>query len=532
MSAPHTSLTGTGTLLRFALRRDRLRLPIWVAAGALLVATQSVSSQALYDSPADLAAYEASVGSNAATIALAGPPVGLDTVAGAVAFEISAFVVLVAALMAVFTTSRHSRADEEAGRTELVRATRVGRHAPLLAAVLTAAIACVATAVAIGAAATATGLPAGGSFLLGASVGAAGLVFTALTAVVAQVTGSTRATHGIVGAGLAVAFVLRAVGDVEGNRLVWTSPIGWAQATHPYSDDRWWPLLLCLAATAALTGLAVALLDRRDLGAGLVAPRPGPPAAARALLSPLGLALRLQRGALAGWTIGLVLLGLVYGGLAESVETLFADNPEARAFLPDAASLVDAYLATTSATTALLAAAYAVSAVLRARGEEAAGRAEPLLAAAVSRPAWLGSHATVALLGSAVVLLASGATTAAVRAAATGDGAEFGRLLAATAAYVPAVWVVAGVALALFGLLPRAATATAWAAVAYVAVTTLFAESFDWPAWVDDLSPLAWTPTVPVEEWQAAPLAVLIAVAAGLLALGLGGFRRRDLLTG
>ncbi|MGK5112358.1 MULTISPECIES: ABC transporter permease [unclassified Geodermatophilus] len=526
------ALAGTGPLVRFALRRERVRLPVWIAVAAGLVATQSVSSQAVYDSPQDLAAYQASVGSNAATIALAGPPVGLDTVAGTVAFEISAFVVLVVALMAMTTTGRLTRGDEEAGRTELVRATRVGRHAPLAAAVLVSGLACVATAVAIGAVATATGLPARGSSLLGASIGAAGLVFTAVAAVAGQVTGSTRAAHGIVGAVFAVAFVLRAVGDIEGSAVVWTSPIGWAQAVHPYSDDRAWPLLVCLAATAALLVGAVALLDRRDLGAGLVPPRPGPASAHRSLRSPLGLALRLHRGSLVGWAVGLTLLGLVYGGLAESVETLFADNPEARAFLPDAASLVDAYLATTLAINALLAGAYAVSAVLRARAEESAGRAEPVLATATSRTAWLGSHATVALLGSALLVGLSGAATGLTRAAATGDGGEFGRLLAAALGYLPAVWVMAGAALALSGLLPRVAAAAAWVVVAYVAVTTMLAGSLDWPAWADDLSPLSWTPAVPIEPWTALPLAVLTAVAAGLLALGLGAFRRRDVLTG
>jgi ABC-2 type transport system permease protein len=526
------SLTGTGTLVRFALRRDRLRLPLWVAVAALLVATQSVSSQALYDSPQDLAAYAASVGSNAATIALAGPPVGLDSVAGAIAFEISSFVVLVAALMAMFTVGRHTRADEESGRTELLRATRVGRHAPLVAAVIVAALACVATALAIGAVATSTGLPATGSFLLGASVGAAGLVFAGLTAAVAQVTGSARATYGTVGAVFGVSFVLRAVGDVEGSWVSWTSPIGWAQAVHPFSDDRPAPLLLCLLATSALLATAAALLDRRDLGSGLLPPRPGPATAARSLRSPLGLAWRLHRGALAGWTVGLALLGLVYGALAESVETLFADNPEARAFLPDAASLVDAYLATTLSINALLAGAYAVSAVLRARAEESAGRAEPVLATATSRAGWLGSHGVVALLGSGLALVAAGATTGAVRAAATGDAGEFPRLVGATLTYLPAIWVVAGAALALFGLAPRLAAGLAWAVVAYVAVVTMFAESLDWPGWVDDASPLAWTPLVPVDAWTAAPLAVLVAAAACLLAVGFGAFRRRDLATG
>ncbi len=532
MRAPGASLTGTATLVRFALRRDRVRLPLWIAVGAGLVATQSVSSQALYDSPADLAAYAASVGANPATVALSGPPVGLDTVAGAVAFEISSFVVVLTALMAAATTVRHTRADEEAGRTELLRATRVGRHAPPAAAVLVSTAACLLMALAIGAAATATGLPAGGSFLLGASVGAAGLVFTGVAAVAVQVAASARAAQGTVVAVLGAAFVLRALGDVEGSWVSWTSPIGWAQATHPFSGDRVPPLLLCLLATGLLLAVAAALLDRRDLGSGLLAARPGPASAPRSLRSPLGLAVRLHRGALAGWTAGLALLGLALGGLAGSVETLFGDNPEARAFLPDAASVVDAYLATALSMAALLSGAYAASAVLRARAEEAAGRAEPVLATATGRVAWLGGHAAVALAGATLLLLVAGAAVGAVRALATGDPAELGRLLGAAAAYLPAVWVMAGLAVALAGLLPRPAAALAWAAVAYVTVVAFFAASLDWPGWVDDASPLAWTPVVPVDDTAALPLAVLTAVAAALLGAGLAGMRTRDLAAG
>ncbi|MGY1848673.1 ABC transporter permease [Blastococcus sp. SYSU DS1021] len=534
MSNASSTLAGTGALFRFALRRDRLRLPIWIAAGTFMVLTQSVSSQALYDTPADLAAYQASVGSNAATIALAGPPVGLDTVAGAVAFEISATLMLIAALMAMFTVTRHTRADEEAGRTELLRSARVGRHAPLLAAVLLSSLACVVLALTIGAATTASGLPAVGSFVLGASVGACGLVFTGITAVAAQATGSTRGVYGLVGGLFAVAFVLRAIGDIEGNWVVWTSPIGWAQATHPFTDDAPAPLALCLVVAAVLVVAGFALLDRRDLGSGLVQPRPGRPTARRALLSPLGLALRLHRGALIAWTVGLSLLGVVYGALAESVETLIAGNEQALAVFgdPDLGRLVDAYLGTTFAVTALLASAYAVSAVLRARTEESDDRAEVLLATATSRPAWLGSHVLVALLGSALAMTAAGVTTGLVRVAQTGDAAALGRMVGAAVSYVPAIWVVAGIAVALFGLLPRLAAAVAWAAVGLFLVITMFAESFDWPGWVSDLSPIAWIPTLPLEEWRLAPLVGLAGVAGVLLAAGFTGFRRRDIALG
>jgi ABC-2 type transport system permease protein len=533
VSAPSPTLAGTGALFRFALRRDRIRLPVWIAAGTLMVVVQSVSSQTIYEDAADLAAYRASVGSNAATIALAGPPVGLDTVAGAVAFEISATVMLIAALMAMFTVTRHTRADEEAGRTELLRSARVGRHAPLLAAVLVSSLACGVLALTVGAATTATGLPATGSFVLGASFAACGLVFTGITAVAVQVTGHTRAVYGLVGGLFAVFFVLRAIGDIEGNGVVWLSPVGWAQATHPFSDDAVLPLVLCVAAAVVLVLTGFGLLDRRDLGAGLVQPRPGRPAARRSLLSPLGLAVRLQRGALLAWTAGLALLGLVYGGLAESVETLIGENEQALAIFgnPDVDDLVDAYLSTTFSITALLAAAYAVSSVLRARTEEAEQRAEPLLATATSRTAWLGSHVTIAFAGSALAMAASGVTTGIVRVVQTGEAAAFGRMLGAALAYVPAVWVIAGIAVALFGLLPRTAAAAAWAAVGAFLVITMFAESLNWPDWVADLSPVNWVPLMPIEPWTLGPVLVLGGIAAALLAAGFGGFRRRDLVT-
>lgn len=534
MNPTRLSLEGTNSLVRFALRRDRIRLPVWIAVAAALVAEQSLGSQAIYDTPAALVAYRATVGSSAAAIAFAGPPVGLTTVAGAVAFEISGSVMIVAALMAMFTTARHSRADEEAGRTELIRSTEVGRHAPLLAAVVVSGVGCVAMALAIGAVATLTGLPAPGSFLLGAGVGACGLVFTGVTAVAAQLSASTRAAFGMTGAILGIAFLLRAVGDIEGSGLVWASPIGWAQAVHPFSDDRWWPLLLCLAALGILLVGAVRLLDHRDLGAGLLSGRPGAPAAGTLLASPLGLAVRLQRAALLAWAISLVLLGAVYGSMGDTVESLFENNPAARAFLPGAsgAGLVEAYLATIFSIDALLAGAFAVSSVLRARAEESAGRVEPVLATATSRSAWLRSHVAVALLGSALLVVASGAATALVRAASSGDSGSFGRLFAASLAYVPAVWALAGVAVAAVGLVPRAAAAVAWAMVGYVVIVTVFAPGLNWPDWVGDLSPFAWTPLVPVESWTLPAAVGLVAAVAALLGLGFGAFRRRDLTTG
>ena len=139
---------------------------------------------------------------------------------------------------------------------------------------------------------------------------------------------------------------------------------------------------------------------------------------------------------------------------------------------------------------------------------------------------------TVALLGSAAMVAASGAGTALVRAASIGDAGAFGRLFAASLAYVPAVCVLAGLAVAALGLLPRAAGGIAWGMVGYVVLITVFAGPLSWPDWVADLSPFAWTPRVPIESWTLPAAAGLAAAAAGLLAVGFGAFRRRDLTTG
>ena len=524
-----STLTGTGTLLRFALRRDRIRLPVWVAAAAALVAVQSRQSQDLYSGPGDLDAYAASVGSNPAIIAMTGPPVGLDSLGGAVAFEIGTTVAVVVGLMALFTVVRHTRGDEEAGRTELVRATRVGRHAPVAAATSAAGLAGLGVAVSVAVVATATGLPLTGGIVFGASLGVLAVVFAAVAAVTSQVAEHPRAALGIGGATLGAAIALRAVGDVGDGRLSWLSPVGWTQAAHAWSGNRWWPLLLGLGAAVLLVAGALLLVDRRDLGAGIVPTRPGRETAGRFLSGPLGLAWRLQRAALLGWAAGIALAGLMFGAVVDATLQLADSNPELVALLPGGAGdLVDAFLAVILAMCALLVVAAGVATVLRSLGEESSGRAELVLGTATDRIRWLGSHVLVALVGTAVLLVLAGASIGAGYGLDTGRVSVVPEVTRDALVLLPAVWLLVAVAVALVGLAPRRAAAASWALVAYAAVVAMLADSLRWPEWVGTLSPVAQTPAVPLEDVTVAPLAVLAALAALGVAVGLTGFRRRD----
>ncbi|MBF9132587.1 ABC transporter permease [Plantactinospora sp. S1510] len=516
-------------LLRFMLRRERFALPCWLLGVTLLVLIQSTQSQRLYDSAEDLAKLRQSIGGNTAVIAMSGPTRLLNTIGGEVVFEIFAFTCIVLALMNMFLVGRHTRADEESGRAELVRSARVGRRATLAAALALAGLANLAAGLLAFAAVAGTGLPIAGSALFGAAFAAVGMTFAAMTAVAVQVFENTRPAYGAVALALGAAYVLRAAGDVGNGTLSWLSPIGWGQRTFPYVDDRWWPLAIPVAVTAVLGAAAMALLERRDFATGLVRPRPGPATASAMLGSPLGLAWRLQRASLGGWAAGLFLLGAAYGSIGDSIEQYVADNPEVAEFLPGgAADIVNSYLALTAMTLALTAAAYAAVAALRARGEETAGRTEPVLATATSRAGWLASHLTVAAIGSALVLTAAGLGEGLAYGLTVSDAGQIPRLIGVALGYLPALWVVTAVAVLGIGWVPRAAAGLAWTAFGYCAVVALFADSFDIPGWAQRGSPFAHTPRAPLDPVSPAPLLVLGAVAVALAVGGYAGLRRRD----
>ena len=523
-----STLAGLGTMLRFALRRERLRIPVYVVVLVFLVASTELQSESLYATQADRAAYAASVAGNPGLIAMVGPPLRITDVGGDVAWQWGAFGAIAAALMSMFIVARHTRAEEQSGRSELLRAGVLGRRTPAVAALIVAGAAALLAGAGVALSLIALGQPAAGSVALGASFAGAGLAFAGVALLAMQVSQSTGGAHAIAGAALGAAYLLRAAGDVGDGTLSWLSPIGWAQAMRPYADERWWPLGLSLALGAAATAVALALLERRDDGAGLVAPGPGAPAADEALTHPLGLAVRLGRGALAAWAAGLFLAGLSIGLTGRDAESIVGHSDEAdRIFGQAGGDLVDNYLAVSLLSMALLGTGFALQAVLRMRTEETAGRLEALLATGLARPRWVAAHAALAAGGTVLVLAALGAGTGIADALAAHDLVRVPVLIGSAVALAPAVWVVAGVGLAIFGLAPRAVPAV-WGVLGGCFLVAYLGPLLSLPDWVTDLSPFTHVPLLPAAGLDVMPLLVLTAVAVGLAAAGTVAFRRRD----
>jgi ABC-2 type transport system permease protein len=522
-------VNGTGTLLRLALRLDRVRLPIWVLVLAAMPAGTASQYKTLY--PDDAAIQKVSgVLTNPSLEALNGP-LYRATLGGLTTWKIGMTEFVLVALMSLLTVVRHTRAEEETGRLELVGSTVVGRYAFLNAALGAAGLASLAAGLLSALLLLATGLAATGAFAFGLAVALVGLVFAGFAAVAAQLAEGARAAIGLAVAALGVSFLLRAAGDTGPSWLGWLSPIGWAVRLRPYADERWWTLALLAALALGLAWAAYGLVARRDLGAGLLPERRAAATASAGLGSPFGLAWRLQRGILLAWVVGMAVTGLVFGGSANGIdESLDAGSgiTDLLARLGGHKGITDAYLATIYGITGLIVAAYTVQATLRLHAEESSGRVEPLLATPVRRLSWVFSHLAIAVLGSALLLAVAGLTGGLVYGAAVHDvGGQTGRLLGAALVQFPATLVLAGLGVALFGLLPRFA-ALAWAGLIACFVALELGEILNLSQVILDISPFAHLPKLPGSSVEAAPLLWLTAVAVVLGVAGLVGFRRRD----
>ena len=530
MTTSNATFVGTAPLTRFALRRDRVRIVIWIAAIILLVVTTVESIKGLYPTQLDLDKAAAVSQDNVAAIIFNGPPQGLNTLGGQVAFQTGTFGLIVIGLMSVFMLGRLTRGEEEAGRAELLRSLPIGRHALPAAALVTVASMNVVTGLLVTLSLVAYDLPVPGSIAFGCSFMMFGLLMAGITAVAAQITENTRVVYGLGGLVIGVAFVVRAVGDINGGTLSWLSPIGWAQKTRPFAGEPWWPFLILFAATALVAWLAIALSRRRDLGAGLVPPRPGRAQAAPSLGTPLGLATRLQRGAWFGWSAGLIVLAVAYGSITDSINQFVEDNESLTDIIAAQGSgtLIEQYLAMSFRILALIAAAYTVQSVLRIRSEETATHAEQVLTTPVSRVRWAGAHALIAMGGTLVILVLIGIAFGVADAAVTSDGAALGQSLVGAIVYAPAVWVLGGLAVALVGFVPRA-SGVAWAALGVCFVIGMFGQLLGLPAAVSGISPFEHVPQYPAASLDPLPIAMLLAIAGGLTAFGLAALRRRDI---
>ncbi len=528
-----SAYTGTTELLRLAWRRDRVLVPLGILAIAGMAVSSAKAPLALYPTAESMGGAISEIFASPAAVALYGPignPTSPDSLA---VVKMTMMGAVFLSLFGYAVVRRHTRSEEEAGRLELLGSGVVGRRAPLAAAVVLATGAVLITCLLTALGYIGLGMQSAGSVAFASGWAASALAFVGITAVAAQLSSTSRSCAGLAGGAIGAAFLLRSIGDSQATLswLSWISPLGWSTQSAAYGANRSWVALLGVAVLVAGVIGSFALLDRRDLGAGLLAGRRGSAHAPASLSSPVGLAWRLGRPGFLGWLAGFVVGGLVVGGLAKSATDLIKDPGIAdmlRKMGGGEGLLEDVYLTTEIGFISVIAAAFGIVVALRLRSEEVAGHTEQVLAGATTRSRVLASHTVIGLLGSAVLMLVLGGVIGVVDAAA-GGSAGVGRLLASAAAHVPAVWVCIALAVCAYAWLPRIAAGVAWGALAVFLTVGEFGGLLGLPGWLIDLAPFTHSPRMPVEPFSLPPVVGLLAVAAALLAAAYAGFRRRDI---
>lgn len=539
-------LTGTGTLVRLIVRRDRVKLPLWILAITAFLAANIPAIQNLYAK--DLQHQINYATTSAASViarAFGGPVNGAD-VGAIVLNEVFLFAAVLAAFMSTLLVVRHTRQNEETGREEMLSSGILGRHASLTAALLVAAGANLILGCLTALAFISNNLPTGGSIGTGAAVAAVGLTFAAVAALTAQISESSRGANSLAAAVIGVAFLLRAAGDSMGDIVKngtavhsdwpsWLSPIGWGQQLHPFTEQHWLVFIPFGIFIVTVTITAYLCNAYRDIGLGLIPSKPGPAHAPKSLSTPFGLALRLQRNQLAGWAIGVATMGVVVGFIAKEFKKLLVDNQEIADILQalgGGANLDNVIIGSMMSLMALAIAGYAIQVLARMRSEEIGGQLEPVLATSVGKQRWMLGHIGCTFGGVIALGLILGLSSGISFVVISGTGwSEIWGILGAAIVHVPAIAVVAAVAVAAFGILPKLATAIAWAFFAICILMGQFGAILDLPQWILNVSPFSHTPFVPATNVDALPLLILGGIAVALTCVGLTTFRKRDITT-
>lgn len=532
MSSPH--FYKTGTLARFILRRDRIRIPVWVIAFFLVTLATSVAFTGLYASHEERQAM-AEVMINPAMTAMVGTNYGIDnyTIGAMMAHQMLVITALVVAIMSILLVVRYTRTEEEDGRFEMIRALPTGRLSQLGA---TMSVMCgiqVLLALLIGIGLYILNIESmnlQGSLMYGASLGAIGLFFTSLTAVFAQLSNNSRGTIGLAFAALGVAYMLRAIGDVSNEILTWLSPLGWIQNTQAYVNNFWWPLILTVGISLVLIVFAFYLNAKRDVGSGILPSKPGRMQASLLLLRPIGLAFRLQRTSIIAWAFGMFLLGASYGSILGDTEAFFADNEMLQEFLNpiEGISLNEQYIAMLMSVVSIMCTIPALIFIFKLKGEENKHRTEYLLGSAVSRSRIIGSYFAISFVGGVVLLTLSSIGMGIASMAVMEDGVAFSTFVSAGLVYLPAMWIMIGLATVFVGVAPKL-TGLSWLYLIFSFFLVYLGGLFQFPDWISKTSPYSHIPQVPIEDIDFIKLSFMTIIALVLIVIGYIGYNKRDI---
>jgi ABC-2 type transport system permease protein len=429
---------------------------------------------------------------------------------------------------------RAIRAEEDAGRAELVLSGVVGRRRAFFAQITAigagTAVLWLTTFVAF----AAGEVPMRGAAYLALAIVSTVPVFVGVGAVASQLAPTKRLATALSTAVLAIALALRTVAATsDGNLewLRWATPLGWASELRPFADPQPVVLLLPAATGAFLLVAAGVLAVRRDVGRGLLPSRDTAPPRLRLLGSPVAQALRSERAGLVAWLLAVGAFALLMGLIsAAATPDVISEEVQRQLEKLGVESVVtpSGWLGFSFIFFLLAVSLFCCMQLGAIRSEEADQRLETLLALPVHRRGWLAGRLLLSAAGAAAVALAAG-VLAWAGAASQGAGVSLPAMIGAGINCLPTALLFLGLGALAFAFAPRPSTSIAYGLVAVAFVWEMFGALLEVPDWLLALSPFHDVGLVPAEPFEAVGAAAMLAIAAVAGIVAVWRFERRDL---
>jgi ABC-2 type transport system permease protein len=527
--APHAAPLA---IVRRAFADGRIRTLSFAALFAFMAYVNVIGYEHSFPTLRDRLDFIRSFGNDASVRLFYGHPYDLLHAGGYVAWRVGGFGAILAAAWGVLAAVRALRTEEDAGRWELLLAGAVRRRDAYLAALAAIAGGWLVLWLGLWLGCMAGGLAAGGAAYLALAALTPALVFTGVGALASQVAPTRRVALELGMVVLALAFLLRTIADTSSGAewVRWATPLGWSEQLRAFADPRPLVLLVPLATSAALLAAAGAIALRRDVGSGLLETHDRRAPRLRLLSSPTAQALRLERGSLIGWLVGVGLFAVIIGVLSTTFEDarLSQSLREELARYGVAALTPSAILGFYFLFFVLAISLFACAQVVAARREEAGQQLETLLALPTGRRRWLAGRLALAV-GGAVALALAAALLSWAGARTQGADVSLLDVLGAGANCLPATLLFLGLSTLAFSAWPRATSGIAYGLVSVAFVWQLFGAALGAPTWLLGLSPFHHVGLVPAQDFKALAAAIMLTLAAAALLAAFALFERRDL---
>ncbi|MFV0363669.1 MAG: ABC transporter permease [Suipraeoptans sp.] len=527
-------------LSRFILKRDKIRLIIWIFFLTLFLVGFVPIFKDIFsvDNPIERQ-VTVEMMQNPAMIAIVGPVYGATNYTTGAMYGnfMLVFSAIFTAIMSIMIVVRHTRHDEELGRLELIKSLPVGKLSNLASAMIVTVITNALLAILVGVGMyilREDGMDLRGCMIFGVGIAVCGIFFGVVAAIMCQITANGRTANALSYMVLIVLYLLRGVGDVSETEAVsMISPLGLVLRTKNFVEDNWWPIVVIVIISIVLMILAFYLAARRDMDAGLIPERAGKRHAGRMLSSPYGLALRLLRMTIIIWVISIFVLAAMYASVFGDLDSFISNNAMLSGMLDQNAgyTATDQFMSLLMVIMTLISMIPVVASIGRIAGEEKRGYATHLFSGSVSRSSQLTAYLIPAIILCAVLQVVTAIGFWSVGSVVAPDSTpSLETFMISAMSYVPAMLVVIGLSVFIVGFIPKRVSLS-YMYLGYSFFVVYIGTLAKLPQVLQDITPFGHVPQYPIEDLEAMPLVVMTCIAAVLCIAGYIGYRRRDIVT-